>query len=379
MVIAALACLTLALAGCSDSDDSQGVTPPIDREGPREALVFNQSSDNISSVDIATGTVTPDWGSLAIGPTANRAMIRGNNAYVINSGAFPSGTGAGIQVIDLDTRAVTNTIPLPDGSNPWDLAFVSDSKLYVTCLYDNVVVIVNPLLQGADAVVDTIALPVFDGPEGPVPAGPEGIVVAGGYAYTANTGFDAATFGYMPGTVSVIDTATDDVVDLIYTSQVNPQDLAVGPNGRIHVVCTGDYWSAFGVLDVIDPETRSVESSVALGGSPGNITIAGDYALIGAGGSDGCDLHMVDVAAQSVVHDNSDPWILAETTDWCTVGKIAGGQGPGVTWAYVPTGVWGTDARLFELHLAPGGPTVSRSFDLTGAADMPAAVGLLYE
>ena len=362
-ILSAIVCLTLAFAGCSD---------------PREALVFNQSSNNISSVDIAAGTVTSNWGGLAIGPTANRAVIRGNNAYVVNSGAFPSGAGAGIQVVNLNTRAVTNTIPLPDGSNPWDIAFVSNSKAYVTCLYNNSVVVINPLLQGAAAVVKTIPLPVFSGPMGPVPAGPEGIVVAGGYAYTANTGFDVSTFGYVPGTVSVIDTATDTVVDLIHTSQVNPQDLAVGPAGRINVVSTGDYWSRFGVMDVIDTATRTVIDSVNLGGSPGNITVAGNHALMGAGDANSCDLYVVNVATRAVVHDSTNPWTLANTTDWCTVGKIADGQGPGGTWAYVPTGVWGQAGRLFELKMAPGAPSVSRSFNLTAAANLPAAAGILY-
>jgi len=363
MIIVALAIATLALTGCPD---------------PREALVFNQSSNNISSVDIATGTVTSDVGGLTIGPTANRAVIRGTNAYVVNSGAFPSGTGACVQVINLNTRAVTNTIPLPDGSNPWDLAFVSNAKAYITCLYANTVVVVNPLLQGAAAVVKTIALPVFSGPVGPVPAGPEGIVVAGGYAYTANTGFDVGTFGYVPGSVSVIDTATDAVVDLIYTTQINPQDLAVDASGQINVVCTGDYWSAFGVMDVINPATRSVVASVSLGGSPVNISIAGNYALMGAGDADSCDLYLVNVDTNAVVHGSSNPWTLATTSDWCTVGKIADGQGASGTWAYVPTGVWGQAGRLFELEMAPGVPSVSRNVNLTTAANMPAAVGLLY-
>jgi len=168
------------------------------------------------------------------------------------------------------------------------------------------------------------------------------------------------------------------VVDLITTSQVNPQDLAVDAAGQINVVCTGDYWSTFGVMDVIDTATRSVVASVPLGGSPGNISIAGNYALIGAGDADSCDLYMVNVLTNAVVNDSSSPWILANTTNWCTVGKIADGQGASGTWAYVPTGVWGAEAKLFELKMAPGTPAVSRSINLTTAANMPAAVGLLY-
>ncbi len=363
ITLLALLCMTLALAGCPD---------------PRQALVFNQSSDNISSVDIATGSVTSNVGSLSIGPLANRAVLRGNNAYVVNSGAYPGATGASIQVIDLSTNNVVNMIPLPDGDNPWDIAFVSDTKAYITALYGNRVTVINPTLSGAAAITGTILLPVFNGPAGDVPAGPEGIVITGGYAFTANTGFDTATFGYVTGSVSVIDTATDTVTGLINTTQVNPQDLTVDAQGQINVICTGDYWSTFGVMDVIDPATLTVIDSVPLGGSPGNISIAGSYALIGAGDSDSCDLYMVHAATNAVVHDSADPWILANTSNWCTVGKIADGQGASGTWAFVPTGVWGGESSLFELQMAPGTPTLSRTFDLTTAANIPAAAGLLY-
>jgi hypothetical protein len=366
----------LAVGGCSDS---RVFHPGGDHSGdPQGAVVFNQNSNNISSVDFNTGAVTHDVGGLVIGPTANRAEIRGNRAYVVNSGAFPGSTGANIQVIDLATDTVENTIPFADGQNPWDIAFVTDTKAYVTTLYGNNVTVIDPTRSGAEAITGTIPLPVFDGSEGDVPAGPESILVLGGYAYTTNTGFDDVTFGYMPGSVSVIDTATDTVVDRIDTTQVNPQDLDADASGMIHVICTGNYADLAGVLDVIDPDTRSVIASVDLGGSPGNVSIAGNYALIGAGDGDSCDLYMVTTDAHTAVHDSGTPWNLMDSSGWCTVGKIAQGQGPGGLKAFVPAGVWGAEARLFELQLTPGVPALTQTYSLDPAADLPAAVGLLY-
>jgi hypothetical protein len=368
--------VALAMGGCSDS---KVFTPGGDDSGdPQGAVVFNQNSNNISSVDFITGAVSHDVGGLVIGPTANRAEVRGDRAYVVNSGAFPGSTGANIQVIDLATNTVENTIPFADGQNPWDIAFVTDTKAYVTTLYGNNVTVIDPTRSGAAAITGTIPLPVFDGPEGDVPAGPESILVLGGYAYTTNTGFDDVTFGYMPGSVSVIDTATDTVVDRIDTTQVNPQDLDADAAGRIHVICTGNYADLTGVMDVIDPATRSVIASVDLGGSPGNVSVAGNYALIGAGDGDSCDLYMVATDTHTAVHDSATPWNLMDSSGWCTVGKIAQGQGPAGLKAFVPAGVWGAEARLFELQLTPGVPALTQTYSLDPAADLPAAVGLLY-
>ena len=63
-------------------------------------------------------------------------------------------------------------------------------------------------------------------------------MVAGGYAYTTNTAWDSVGFSYLPGSVSIIDTAADLLVDAdadaangtdtpVFTSRINPQDLDV--------------------------------------------------------------------------------------------------------------------------------------------------------
>ena len=257
----------------------------------------------------------------------------------------------------------------------------------MTTLYGNNVTIINPTISGSSAILGTIALPVLNG----IPAGPEGIVVSGGYAYTANTGVDVSAWPpvYGPASVSVIDTATDTIVDVdgdagngidtpILTSQINAQDLAVDAEGQINVICTGDYGSQFGVMDVIDPATWTVTQSVVLGGSPGNISIGGNAALIGAGDGDGCDLYVVLTNTNDVVHDDANPLTLEVPSGWCTVGKIELGQTQNGLRGYAPAGVWGAEAKLFELGFSPA-VSVTRTFDLAlGGANLPVAVGLVY-
>ncbi len=364
--ILSLLALAVLLSGCPDA---------------QQAIVVNGSSDNASAVDLSTGTVTSDLGGMTLGPVPNRIEVIGTIAYVVNSGDF-TGANASVQVIDLTTNTILNTIPIPDGENPWDLAVVSPNKVYVTALYGNNVTIIDPTVQGAPAVLGTIPLPTFGG----VPAGPASIIVLGGYAYTANSGYDAATFGYVTGSVSVIDMSTDALVDVdgdpgngsdtpIFTTGLNPQDLAVDGEGEIHVVCTGDYWSVFGVVDVIDPASWTVTSSIPLGGSPGNISIGKGFALVGAGDADSCDLFIYRTDTHVVWADGSNPFTLIGSSGWCTVGKIAVSQSE--EWAYVPMGVWGAEALLMECQIGTK-PIFQRVFDLAPGANLPSAVGLVY-
>jgi hypothetical protein len=358
--------LAVLLSGCPDA---------------RQAIVVNGSSDNASAVDLWTGAVTSDLGGMALGPVPNRIEVVGTTAYVVNSGDF-SGANPSLQVIDLSTNTVVNTIPLPDGENPWALAIVSWNKIYVTALYGNNVTIIDPTLQGAAGVLGTIPLPTFGG----VPAGPAGIVVHGGYAYTANSGYDAATWGYVAGSVSVIDVSTDTLVDVdgdpgngsdtpIFTTGLNPQDLAADGEGEIHVVCTGDYGSVSGIVDVIDPASWAVTASIPLGGTPGNISTGKGFALVGAGDADSCDLFLYRTDTHAVLADGSNPFVLRASSGWCTVGKIAVSQSE--EWAYVPMGVWGAEAVVMECLLGTE-VAVQRVFDLAPGANLPGAVGLVY-
>ena len=370
----------LLAVGCGDDDDA-GEGTGEENLSPTRAVVVNGSSDNASSVNLLTGVVTSDLGGMTLGPVPNRVEVVDTTAYVVNSGDF-SGANPSLQVIDLTTHTIVNTVPIPDGENPWDLAVVSPNKVYVTALYGNNVTIIDPALQGASGLVGTIPLPTIEG----IPAGPASIIVLDGYAYTTNSGYDAATFGYVTGSVSIIDISTDALVDAdddsgngsdtpIFTSGLNPQDLAVDGEGEIHVVCTGDYASVTGVVDVIDPASWGVTASIPLGGSPGNISIARDFALIGAGDADSCDLFLYRTDTNEVLADGSNPLVLTASSGWCTVGKIAVSRSE--EWAYVPLGVWGAESLLMECQIGTE-PVFKRVFDLAPGANLPGAVGLVY-
>jgi len=122
----------------------------------------------------------------------------------------------------------------------------------------------------------------------PVGRSPADVLALGDKVYVCNSGFDPVTWEYDdPGTVSVISTSVDRVVNSIEVG-VNPQFMALDPLGRLHIVCTGNYDDKYGEVWIIDPTSGSVVQVVNLGGSPGEIAITEDgYAYLAAGGWQG--------------------------------------------------------------------------------------------
>lgn len=330
--------LTAALAflfGCSDA---------------QRVVVVNGLSSAMSVVDLGLPpSVTDHFGGNTLGPSANRVVVRGSEAFVVNSGTFGSAQNASIQVIDLASGALLRTIPLPDGDSPWTMAFVNDFKAYVTNWLSDSVTVIDPRLSGSAAIVGRIQLPAT--------SAPEGIVVYGGRAYTANTGLDFGTFLYGPGTVSVIDTATDTLVDAdgdpsngentpVFLSGVNAQDLAVDASGDLWVVCTGDWWSVFGSVDIVDLGSLTTEATIPVGGSPGAIALGKEIALLGDGAA--AQLFAVHLASRTVLNGPANP-IPLSATPWSFVPDIVFDRRGEVAYA-----LSFLDDRVFEIVYVNG-------------------------
>ncbi len=207
----------------------------------------------LSRVTPGSGQATP--GFMTIGATPNEIDVVGRKAYVVSSQANA------LVVADLNSGTVIDEISLAPELNPWNVEVVRN-RAYVSNLLTNSVSVID---LTAGAATQTIA----------VGKSPEGILVDGGRLYVANSGFDFTTYSYDAGTVSVIDLAQGAVIDVVETG-LNPQALARDAMGRIHVVCTGNYFDVPGEVDVIDPASLSVTGVVPIGGAPGTIAIAED-------------------------------------------------------------------------------------------------------
>jgi YVTN family beta-propeller protein len=252
----------LCLAGCENQDDGLTPAPPATSKA---VYILNGLGQTLSVIDVNTGIVTNNVASAGLYP--NHVLYHNGKLFVVNSGSN------NVQVFHADSYVLLGTITLALNSSPMTIAVLNDQKAYVACSTSDSVVVVNPATY---AVVKSIAAGV----------GTTGIATANGKVYASNTAFDGTTYAYGQGTVTVINTSTDAVITTLDVGK-NPQAIAVAPDGKLHVLCSGDYAATVGSIAVIDPGTDTIVKNFTIGGSPGNITIAANNmaycGLFGAG------------------------------------------------------------------------------------------------
>ena len=231
--------------GCEDE--------PTKVEAPETATalyVLNSGGQSISVVDLETDSVYNNVATVGTWP--NQLVYKDDKLYCVNSGSN------NIMIFDVDNFTATpGVIDLGTGHNPQNMVFVNDDIAYVSCSISNKVLKVNVTTKTVLAQIDA-------------GIGTTGIAEVDGKIYASNTAYDAATWGYGPGTVTVINTADNAVVTTIDVAK-NPFSVGVAPDGKVHVVCTGNYWSEWGKVMVVDPATDTVVDSVVTLGSPGII------------------------------------------------------------------------------------------------------------
>jgi YVTN family beta-propeller protein len=220
-----------------------------------------------------------DLTKLRIGDAANAVTVRafgtgsvpndfdlvGNKGYLVNS------TGNTLQIVDLTTMKDdgvpiflgTDANPAP---NPMQSVIVGD-KAYVSMLYANEVAVVD---LNARSVVKRI----------PVGGAPTGMAAWNNQVFVTNTGFtwnaEKNVGEYAPGTVSVIDAATDAVIGTLNVP-LNPTVARVDKQNRLHVVGTGNYADKPGEIAVFqlkDGASPELVGTVAAGGAPGAVVFS---------------------------------------------------------------------------------------------------------
>lgn len=258
----------------------------------RTMYVINGLAETLSSVNLETNAVSNNITILGLVP--NQIFIdnegrRDTVGYIVNS------ISDDVQMVHLRTGTMLNSIFLGEGRNPWALAFVNDS-----------VVVVSNVLTNTLAEVDTKNGTVLS--EYPVGIAPEGMVYHNGLLYVCLTALDYNTFQYGQGQVAVVDLDADSVVAVVDVGQ-NPQALVVDYEGELLILCTGNYFSSFGMVYVVDPESFVVTDSIVTGGSPGHIQLAPNgLAYIAAGGwvTDG-EVYLLDTHSHTMLRDAGDP------------------------------------------------------------------------
>jgi YVTN family beta-propeller protein len=229
-----------------------------------------------------------------VGSVANRIYSNNSLVYVVNS--IPDG----ITVINPLNDQVIDNISLTTGSNPWDMAFVGTNKAYVTNWLANSISVID--LENGDEL-NTIE----------IGTAPEGILVVDNTAYVCNSG---GYPNYPNSTVSIIDVTTDSVTKTLDVL-TNPQDLALGPNGNIYVVCTGNYSNISGKIVEINPfgdidYTPLVTDTIDIGGTPTDIIVtnAGITYLADFGDGNNGFLYAYNVFSNEILNDAQNPILV---------------------------------------------------------------------
>jgi YVTN family beta-propeller protein len=250
----------------------------------REAYVMNGLAETLDVIDLQSGSVSSNAEPLGLWP--NQIIYQQGRLVIINSGYND------LQIIDPITRNTIGTVEFGADHNPYYMCPLNDSRIAVTQLLDNSVSLVNISTQQEDASI-------------PVGSGPEGIIQEGNELYITMTNYAG---GYLPGMVYVINLSNNQVTDSI-TVGINPQWIGRGLDGNLHVVCTGDYMSVFGEVDVISPANHQVEQTIALGSSPGTWAVMESgiaYLGVNIWGGGGY-LLAYDTQTYQVLHSEANP------------------------------------------------------------------------
>jgi len=253
----ALSCAFLTL-GCEDDP-----TRPGTGAAREYAIVVNSVSLSLTVFP----SEQPDSSfSIALGPEGSPVAVAARGATAL----VPLGVFPGVAVVDLRTRTLTRTLPMPLGSTPTGVAIVDDSLAFVTLSTADAVI---PILYDRGAALD------------PIPTGvwPEAVLHVGGTVYVLNTRFDLDPFGYQgPGTLTVIDAASLDVIDTVDLTGTNP-GAALAHDGSLWVLNRGDYGAIGGSLSQVDRTTRAeLDLFEGFGAGPGGLAVLEDEFAIAA-------------------------------------------------------------------------------------------------
>jgi len=253
------------------------------------AFVINGSAETLSKIDLETGQVQNHI--VTLGAVPNQVICHDEMLYVVNS------ISASLMMIDPADNSIEQNIWLPINSNPWNVA-VDGGFAYVTGLATSSVYAVD-LTSGS--IIDTYE----------VGLSPEGIIAIEDRLYITNTGFNPVDFSFGQGSVSILEISSGTELARVNVSK-NPQTIAIGPDGLINVICTGDYASVFGMIYFIDPWEMMAVDSLATGGFPGNVTIsAAGIGFISAGGwvDDGY-VFSYDAQNHTLIRGNDNPILV---------------------------------------------------------------------
>ena len=252
-----------------------------------DLYVINSLAQTLSRIDLDQGTVNNHILTLGIVP--NDIKVRGDSAYILHS------VSDNILLYDLVSRTAVGTIEFARGENPWEVAFGSNGYAYVT-----------NFLSGRLYEVDIISRRILR--EFHIGNTLEGVFCSSGRIFATDVNYDPDNHTFGEGKVYY-----SELPDLGNWSELsvgtNPQKIIQGPDGNLHVICTGNYDDQGGKILIIDPVQPAIIREIDIGGAPGfGATTTDGLIFLGAGGwVDNGEVFCYDGNTYEILNGPSNP------------------------------------------------------------------------
>lgn len=244
LMVAALA-VSPILCSCSDSDDGPALPEEASGDG-----VFIVNSGNFGYSNASLSYYNPETKSVSnnvfqsangqkLGDVAQSMTIYNGKAWVVVNNSHV--------VFAFDPVTYKELGRITDFTSPRNIHFVSDSKAYVSQLWDNRIIVINPQKYEVTGYITVPDMTMENGST-------EQMVQIGKYVYCNCWSYN--------NRIIKIDTTTDQVVGQVEVG-LQPVALVADKNNKLWTLCDGGYYgSPYGYeapsLYQVDPETLTV-------------------------------------------------------------------------------------------------------------------------
>ncbi len=287
---------------------------------------FGQGSASITAYNMSDGSTSTNAfykkNGVLLGDVAQSSTIINDKLYILVYGSNR------IFVTDKNTLALDKTISYDIGKEkgPRKMIAVNSNKAYVTNLDSKNVSVVDLTNNSVAGSID-------------LGSGPEDIGISNAKAYVALSDLGQGD------SVAVIDTQTDKVIKKLKVGD-NPVDVAVDDQGRVWVVCVGNYGYdsqgnydprlvSYGKVVVINSIDDTIIKTIDVGGHPGDIALlpSSNRAYYNDGGIVSIDMKTLTALgdtlvsgsyyAMNVSHDDQTSQLfVADPADYVSSGTV---------------------------------------------------------
>jgi hypothetical protein len=243
--------IAMAVTACG----SDTATAPKGFLNGQVGIIVNSTGRALTMFQLASPTTqqTLSLGSSnAITPVD--ASVRGSLALV------PLGDAASAALVDLTKPTITRFFLYPAGFATGS-AFIDDTAILIDNTGDGTIGRVT-VHQASDTISDTVTVAPM----------PSAIVVSGSHAFVISANEDANFNSLGNGIVTEVDLGSMHVTGTVSLSGTNSTAGALGPDGKLYVLNTGDFVNP-GSMDIVDPTSLTVVQNVPLFVGPGAIQI----------------------------------------------------------------------------------------------------------